>query len=89
MAACTYPNNFVANPTTTEARACLQAVAVAEELGFRRLVVEGDSLTVVKKFSRLAVEEKWWSSQRVWIEEAPPRVEKEAERDGRNLRWES
>lgn len=52
LAACTYPNNFVANPTTTEARACLQAVAVAEELGFRRLVVEGDSLTVVKKFSR-------------------------------------
>ncbi|MBA0816560.1 hypothetical protein Gohar_001209 [Gossypium harknessii] len=32
-----------------EARACLQAVTVAEELGLQRLVVEGDSLTIVKK----------------------------------------
>ncbi|KAG8472839.1 hypothetical protein CXB51_034760 [Gossypium anomalum] len=113
LAACTYPNKFVADPTTTEARACLQAMIVAEELGFRRLVVEGDSSTVVKKVQSLegdkssiavlvkeikegaqrfeeltfrfvgrsgnqvahtsAVEEKWWSSQRVWIEEASPR----------------
>ncbi|KAH1031923.1 hypothetical protein J1N35_044097 [Gossypium stocksii] len=96
LAACTYPNNFVADPTTTEARACLQAVIVDEELGFRRLVVEGDSLTVIKKSSvdgggsrnqvahTLAVEEKWWSSQRVWIEEGSPRVGTEAERDRRN-----
>lgn len=45
-----YPNNFVADATTTEAKACLHAVTVAEELGFQRLVVEGDPLTVVKKF---------------------------------------
>lgn len=32
-----------------EARACLQAVTVSEELGFRNLMVEGDSLIVIKK----------------------------------------
>lgn len=43
------PNNFVSDPTTVEARAYVQTVIVAEELGFQRLVVERDSVTVVKK----------------------------------------
>lgn len=55
-----------------------------EELTFSSVGRSGNQVA-----HTLAVEEKWWSSQRVWIEEAPPRVEKEAERDGRNLRWES
>ncbi|KAK8370918.1 hypothetical protein V6Z12_A01G209700 [Gossypium hirsutum] len=41
LATCTYPNSFVADATTTKARACLQAVTVVEELVFRRQVVEG------------------------------------------------
>lgn len=49
LATCAYPNSFVADATTVEAKTCLQAVTVAEELGFRRLVVEGDSLIVIKK----------------------------------------
>ncbi|MBA0841390.1 hypothetical protein Goarm_003883 [Gossypium armourianum] len=40
LAAYTYPNTFVADATTVEARACLQTVVVAEGLGFRNLVVE-------------------------------------------------
>ncbi|KAK5772537.1 hypothetical protein PVK06_048826 [Gossypium arboreum] len=49
LVACTCPNNFVVDATTVEARAYLQLMILAEELGFRRLVVEGDSLTIVKK----------------------------------------
>ncbi|MBA0845977.1 hypothetical protein Goarm_022190, partial [Gossypium armourianum] len=53
LVACTYPNTFVADATTVEARACLQTVVVAEELGFRNLVVEGDSLEIIKKIQTL------------------------------------
>ncbi|MBA0702798.1 hypothetical protein Goari_022480 [Gossypium aridum] len=30
-------------------RACLQALQFAEDLGFRRILVEGDALTVIRK----------------------------------------
>ncbi|MFQ6637402.1 hypothetical protein Gotur_013390 [Gossypium turneri] len=46
-------NTFVADATTAEARACLQTVVVPEELGFRNLVVEGDSLATIKKIQTL------------------------------------
>ncbi|KAK8655135.1 hypothetical protein V6N13_107725 [Hibiscus sabdariffa] len=36
-------------PHVAEALACLQAVQFAAELGVRRIVVEGDSLSVIKK----------------------------------------
>lgn len=49
LAAYTYQNRFVADATTAEAIEYLQAVSVAEDLGFRNLVVERDSLTVIKK----------------------------------------
>ncbi|KAH1129809.1 hypothetical protein J1N35_001187 [Gossypium stocksii] len=53
LVACTYPNTFVIDATTAEAKAYLQTVTVAEELGFRNLVIEGDSLTVIKKSKHL------------------------------------
>lgn len=56
LAVCTYSNSFVVDPTTTEVRACLQAVTVAKDLGLWRLVVEGDSLTIVKKIQSLGEE---------------------------------
>lgn len=43
LATCTYPNTFVVDATTAEARACLQKVVVVEDLGFRNLEVERDS----------------------------------------------
>ncbi|MBA0868930.1 hypothetical protein Goshw_020657, partial [Gossypium schwendimanii] len=67
LASCTYHNPFIADATTAEAKACLQAVMVAEELSFRNLTVEGDSLT----------------DQRVWIEKATHKVEMIAEKDRR------
>ncbi|KAK5819441.1 hypothetical protein PVK06_024441 [Gossypium arboreum] len=50
LVACIYHNIFIADATTEEVKACLQAVSVSEELGFRNLIVEGDSLTVIKNF---------------------------------------
>ncbi|KAA3458678.1 reverse transcriptase [Gossypium australe] len=73
LAACTYPNNFVADATTAEVRACVQAVTVAKELGFWRLVVEGDSLTVFKKVRSLDEDR---SSIFVIIKEIKERVQR-------------
>ncbi|PPD99483.1 hypothetical protein GOBAR_DD03497 [Gossypium barbadense] len=92
--ACTYPNEHVANPTTTEARVYLQDLTVAEDLGFRKLMVEGHSPTIVKKaqFASRSVnrtahamveEGRELSSSTYWIEEASVRVEEKAERDRR------
>ncbi|MBA0580102.1 hypothetical protein Gorai_022334, partial [Gossypium raimondii] len=47
MAAGNYPFEHVADPTVVEARACLNAVILLNELGLRE--VEGDSLTIIKK----------------------------------------
>ncbi|MBA0549936.1 hypothetical protein Golob_020929 [Gossypium lobatum] len=55
MAAGTYPFEHVADPTVAEARACLSAVILLNELGFRE--VEGDSLTIIKKL-RVPVEDR-------------------------------
>ncbi|MBA0795891.1 hypothetical protein Gohar_006721 [Gossypium harknessii] len=49
MAACTYPNEHVLSSTMVEAQACLQAVILTEELGFKKVFVEGDALTVIKR----------------------------------------
>ncbi|MFQ6623650.1 hypothetical protein Gotur_003347 [Gossypium turneri] len=47
MASCTYLFENTSNPTMAEARACLQAMA--EEIGFRDICVEGDALTIIRK----------------------------------------
>ncbi|KAG8490456.1 hypothetical protein CXB51_013622 [Gossypium anomalum] len=62
--------NCVADVTTVEAKACLQAVSVIEELGFRNLTVERDSLTVIKKSQFLEVDK---SSIAVIIQEIKKR----------------
>ncbi|KAL4332909.1 hypothetical protein GQ457_07G009900 [Hibiscus cannabinus] len=49
MASCTSPQSHVADAFMDEALACLQAVNCACDLGFSRVIVEGDSLTVIKK----------------------------------------
>ncbi|KAL4273917.1 hypothetical protein GQ457_13G010390 [Hibiscus cannabinus] len=51
MAASSYPHRFVADPESAEALSCLQALVFAQELGFRRIVVEGDSFLVISKLS--------------------------------------
>ncbi|KAL4387252.1 hypothetical protein GQ457_09G002290 [Hibiscus cannabinus] len=49
MAACTTPHSHVADAFLAEALSCLQAVKFARDLGFSRVIVEGDYLIVIKK----------------------------------------
>ncbi|MBA0738506.1 hypothetical protein Gogos_011845 [Gossypium gossypioides] len=42
-------NNHVPTPLATEALACLQVIQIGLDLGFRDVVIERDSLTIVKK----------------------------------------
>ncbi|KAK8977317.1 hypothetical protein V6N11_030636 [Hibiscus sabdariffa] len=49
VASCSTPHWFVADPFQAEALACLVAVKFAQDLGFTRVIVEGDSLTVIVK----------------------------------------
>lgn len=53
MASGTYPGDNIADLTTTEARACLMAVAMAKEKGFHEIQVKGDALTVIRKQEQL------------------------------------
>ncbi|KAK8681588.1 hypothetical protein V6N13_053990 [Hibiscus sabdariffa] len=45
-------NLNILDPTTTEAISALQALKFAAELDFHKIVLEGDSLTVIKKLQR-------------------------------------
>ncbi|KAK8701739.1 hypothetical protein V6N13_020118 [Hibiscus sabdariffa] len=49
MAACTISHYHVADAFVAEALAYFQAIVFAKDLGFRRIIVEGDSLTVIQK----------------------------------------
>ncbi|MFQ6661854.1 hypothetical protein Gotur_029875 [Gossypium turneri] len=49
MGACTYPMVDIADAFVAEARACERALYFALDMGFRKVVLEGDSLTVIKK----------------------------------------
>ncbi|KAH1074832.1 hypothetical protein J1N35_027160 [Gossypium stocksii] len=51
LGACTYSFLDVADTFVAEARACERALIFAQDMGFRRLVLEGDSLTVIKKLN--------------------------------------
>ncbi|KAK8558927.1 hypothetical protein V6N13_098541 [Hibiscus sabdariffa] len=51
MAACTYPNLFVSYSEMTEALACFQAMSLTIDLGFRRVIMESDDLTVTLKIN--------------------------------------
>ncbi|KAA3483859.1 reverse transcriptase [Gossypium australe] len=49
MGACVYQYTEVADAFVAEARACERAVLFAIDMGFRKIILEGDSLTVIKK----------------------------------------
>ncbi|KAH1032212.1 hypothetical protein J1N35_044386 [Gossypium stocksii] len=51
MATCTYPWENISDPAMAEARACLQAITMAEEMGFQDICVEGDALTIICKLN--------------------------------------
>nr|KJB61324.1 hypothetical protein B456_009G352100 [Gossypium raimondii] len=45
-------NNRIPTTFAVEALACLQAVRMGLDLGYRRVVVEGDALSIIKKLQR-------------------------------------
>ncbi|KAH1032516.1 hypothetical protein J1N35_044690 [Gossypium stocksii] len=49
MGAYTYPHINIADAFVAEARAYEQAIQFAQDIGFRRVQIEGDSLTIIKK----------------------------------------
>ncbi|KAK8977353.1 hypothetical protein V6N11_030672 [Hibiscus sabdariffa] len=51
MASCSIQHEKVADAFMVEALACRQAVVFARELGLSRMIIEGDSLTVIKKLN--------------------------------------
>ncbi|MBA0869957.1 hypothetical protein Goshw_005797, partial [Gossypium schwendimanii] len=51
MGAYVYLVNNIRDSTTVEVVVCLQAVTFTEEMGFGDVVIEGDSLTIIKKLN--------------------------------------
>ncbi|KAK8569111.1 hypothetical protein V6N12_007643 [Hibiscus sabdariffa] len=56
LVACSKPHSHVADPFQAEALACLVAVTFAKDLGFTRVIVEGDSFTIIKKCASEAID---------------------------------
>ncbi|PPD92765.1 hypothetical protein GOBAR_DD10294 [Gossypium barbadense] len=56
MGACTVSNDDIADAFVAEARACERALYFARDMGFRKVVLEGDSITVIKKLKTNAID---------------------------------
>ncbi|KAK8615615.1 hypothetical protein V6N13_017200 [Hibiscus sabdariffa] len=56
MAAGSYPNSHVVSPEMAEALACEQALTLSKDLGFRKIEVEGDALTIISKLRNPTVD---------------------------------
>ncbi|MBA0692896.1 hypothetical protein Goari_010419 [Gossypium aridum] len=56
MGASSYPLVDVADAFVAEARACERALHFALDMGFRKVVLEGDSLTVIKKLNSIVAD---------------------------------
>lgn len=56
LGACTYPYTDVADAFVAEARACERALLFAIDMGFRLVILEGDSLTIIKKLTTVCPE---------------------------------
>ncbi|KAK5825614.1 hypothetical protein PVK06_020470 [Gossypium arboreum] len=51
LGAYTYPLDDVIDAFIAEARACERAMVFATEIGFKSVLLEGDSLTIIKKLN--------------------------------------
>ncbi|XP_016729676.1 uncharacterized protein [Gossypium hirsutum] len=56
MGACTVPNDDITDAFVAEARACERALYFARDMGFCKVVLEGDSITVIKKLKTNAID---------------------------------
>ncbi|KAK9013150.1 hypothetical protein V6N11_041169 [Hibiscus sabdariffa] len=97
IASCSIQHENVADAFVAEALACRQVVWFARELGFSRVIIEGDSLTVIKKLNSnavdrankaahaLAYECRRFPGPCYWVEEAPVATTAECELDRSRL----
>ncbi|KAE8720386.1 hypothetical protein F3Y22_tig00020138pilonHSYRG00087 [Hibiscus syriacus] len=71
MASSTIPNRFIMSAEMAEARTCEQSVKLASELGFRKIIVEGDAMVVINKISKASEDRsnitRWCSLHRRWF----------------------
>ncbi|MBA0575815.1 hypothetical protein Golob_024987, partial [Gossypium lobatum] len=90
IGACTYPLEDVADAFVAEARACERALYFARDMDFRKVVLEGDLLTVTYNFvprevnraaHKLAMVGRNQKLPCFWVEEAPLLVVEVAELD--------
>ncbi|KAK5834623.1 hypothetical protein PVK06_010299 [Gossypium arboreum] len=51
MGECTYPSGDVVDVFVAEARVCKRVMLFTSEIGFKRLLLEGDSLSIFKKLN--------------------------------------
>ncbi|KAK8669923.1 hypothetical protein V6N13_104690 [Hibiscus sabdariffa] len=56
MASCAHPNPDTPNATFAEALACKQAVLLSCDLGFQKVIVEGDALSIINKIKNATVD---------------------------------
>ncbi|KAK9003211.1 hypothetical protein V6N11_060777 [Hibiscus sabdariffa] len=56
METCSFPHMNVADAFVAEAYACKQAVGFAKDLGFTKVIIEGDSPTIIKKLNSRKVD---------------------------------
>lgn len=52
MGACSYPYSDAVDAFVAEARACGRALTFAIEMGFRKILIEGDSLSIIKELKK-------------------------------------
>ncbi|XP_016676488.1 uncharacterized protein [Gossypium hirsutum] len=69
VGACTYPSMDVANAFAAEARACERALYFALDMGFKKLILEGDSLTNIKNLNSNKMDRSIFRpiSQSIWL----------------------
>ncbi|KAK8600507.1 hypothetical protein V6N13_059707 [Hibiscus sabdariffa] len=53
MASSTLPHLFTMDPEMAEVKACEQAILLARDLGFRKVIIEGDALNFISKLNSL------------------------------------
>ncbi|KAK8496773.1 hypothetical protein V6N13_000141 [Hibiscus sabdariffa] len=56
MASCVHPNSDILNATFAEALACEQAMLFSCDLGFQRVIVEGDAFNITSKMKNATVD---------------------------------
>ncbi|KAK8710607.1 hypothetical protein V6N13_145921 [Hibiscus sabdariffa] len=100
LAACVTPHSNISDAFVAEALACKVAVQFAKDMGFLNVIIEGDSLTVVKKLNSashdrgankvahsLAREFYYVHDPCYWTELVPPETFAAAEADRRFLHF--